>query len=47
MTEKVETSGLQGKVCALRENCRSKSVEISTNILAVVALAKRILGPEH
>lgn len=41
--EEVEVSGLTVKVCALQEKYRCASVEIPSQILAVVVLAKRCL----
>lgn len=44
MTAKeVDTKGLREKVCALRENCCSGSLEFSSDMFAVVALVKRSL----
>lgn len=41
MTAKeVEARGLRGKVCILQEICRSGSVEVRADILAVIALAE-------
>lgn len=43
MAEDVLTIGLQGKMRTLEENCRSTSIEASTDKLSVVALAERSL----
>lgn len=45
--EEAKPGGLRGKMRALREKCRSTSVEIPFDELAVVALAKRCLYLEH